>query len=55
MDKFKDAYNANLANGLGNLAGRIIKMSETYLEKPVNAEVIFEFLKNFPSILKDLN
>ena len=47
IDKFKDAYNANLANGLGNLTGRIIKMSETYLEKPVNAEVIFEFPKEF--------
>ena len=47
MDKFKDAYNANLANGLSNLTGRIIKMSETYLEKPVNAEVIFEFPKEF--------
>jgi len=33
MDKFKEAYNANLANGLGNLTSRIMKMAETYLEK----------------------
>ncbi len=30
-EKFKDAYNANLANGLGNLTARIMKMSEQYL------------------------
>lgn len=31
-EKFKEAYNANLANGLGNLTARIMKMSEQYLE-----------------------
>jgi len=35
LEGFKDAYNANLANGLGNLAARILKLSETYLEKPI--------------------
>lgn len=30
-EKFKDAYNANLANGLGNLTARIMKMSEQHL------------------------
>ncbi len=29
-DKFKEAYNANLANGLGNLTSRIIKMYQAY-------------------------
>lgn len=28
LKKFKEAYNANLANGLGNLISRIMKMSE---------------------------
>ncbi len=28
MEKFKDAYNANLANGLGNLVSRVMKMAE---------------------------
>ncbi len=31
-EKFKEAYNANLANGLGNLVSRIMKMAESYLE-----------------------
>ena len=33
MERFKDAYNAGLANGLGNLASRILTLSEKYLEK----------------------
>ena len=35
MEKFKEAYNANLANGLGNLVARIMKLSEQYLPEPV--------------------
>lgn len=38
MEKFKDAYNANLANGIGNLTARIIKLAETYLDAPVNVQ-----------------
>ncbi len=30
VGKFKEAYNANLANGLGNLVSRTLKMSEQY-------------------------
>ncbi len=33
-EKFKEAYNANLANGLGNLVNRILKMSEDQKVKP---------------------
>lgn len=33
-EKFKEAYNANLANGLGNLTARIMKMSEQHLVQP---------------------
>lgn len=36
MEKFKDAYNSHLANGLGNLVSRIMKMAETNLEGPVS-------------------
>lgn len=32
-ERFKDAYNSGLANGLGNLASRILTLSEKYLEK----------------------
>ncbi len=35
MEKFKEAYNANLANGLGNVVSRIMKMAATNIEKPV--------------------
>ncbi len=33
MERLKDAYNAGLANGLGNLVSRIMTLSEKYLEK----------------------
>src|SRR3989338_839475 len=39
IERFKEAYNANLANGLGNLASRIMKMAEVNLDRPVS---IFE-------------
>ena len=35
MEKFKKAYNANLANGIGNLAARTMQLAETYLERPI--------------------
>lgn len=35
MEKFKDAYNSHLANGLGNLVSRIMKMAETNLAGPI--------------------
>ncbi|MFC1721155.1 methionine--tRNA ligase, partial [Patescibacteria group bacterium] len=35
MEKFNVAYNANLANGIGNLASRIMKMAEDNLDAPV--------------------
>jgi methionyl-tRNA synthetase len=33
-ERFKESYNSNLANGLGNLASRIMKMAETNLPAP---------------------
>ena len=30
IERFKEAYNANLANGLGNLVSRVLKMTSTY-------------------------
>ncbi len=35
VERFKDAYNSGLANGIGNLTSRIMKMAETNLENPV--------------------
>ncbi len=37
-EKLLESYNANLANGIGNLTSRIMKMAETHLEKPVTIE-----------------
>lgn len=42
-DKFKEVYNANLANGLGNLVARIMKMAEDHLPKAVECgEIKFD-------------
>ena len=35
MERFKDVYNSKLANGIGNLTSRIIKMAEANLSEPV--------------------
>ena len=45
IERFKEAYNSGLANGLGNLTSRVMKMAETYLDEPV----VFEDLKIKPS------
>ncbi|HMP67561.1 MAG TPA: methionine--tRNA ligase [Candidatus Paceibacterota bacterium] len=39
IEKFKESYNANLANGLGNLVSRVMKMSEDNLSKE---DTVFE-------------
>src|SRR3989339_35004 len=36
VEMFKEAYNANLANGLGNLVSRVMKMAETNLNEPIS-------------------
>jgi len=52
-ESFKNAYNANLANGLGNLVSRIMKMAKDNLEQPVKIPDksippgFFEFLDKF--------
>ncbi len=37
-EHFKDAYNADLANGLGNLASRVLTLAETHLDKGTKPE-----------------
>ena len=52
-EMFKEAYNANLANGLGNLTSRVMKMAETNLNEPVTVPEksipteFFDFLEKF--------
>jgi len=47
MERFKEAYNANLANGLGNLVSRILTLSETYLDKCPDIPEKSDFTKYF--------
>ncbi len=53
MEKFKEVYNANLANGIGNLTARIMKLAETHLDEvPVIPDGTIpqefeDFLNNF--------
>jgi methionyl-tRNA synthetase len=42
MERFKDIYNAKLANGIGNLTNRVMKMAETYLVEPSEQTIISE-------------
>lgn len=44
MDRFKNAYNTALANGLGNLVSRVMKMATTNIEKPVAVAEIVQSL-----------
>lgn len=52
-ERFREAYNANLANGLGNLTSRILKMAETYLTEKVKLpeasypEIYLDHLSHF--------
>ena len=55
MERFKEAYNAGLANGLGNLASRILTLSEKYLEKFSTKTQIDSYLKIYNSVIKGQN
>ena len=52
-ERFKDSYNAKLANGLGNLVSRIMKMAQDNLEKTPEIpeknipQEFFNYLENF--------
>jgi methionyl-tRNA synthetase len=53
-EMFKDAYNANLANGLGNLVSRIMKMATSYgmtigsdASEYWNSEIKIQSLENY--------
>lgn len=46
---FKEVYNANLANGLGNLVARIMKMAEDNLDGPIEQPNIVTFSEEYTS------
>lgn len=47
IERFKDSYNSGLANGLGNLASRILTLSEKYLEKCPEIPEVTDFAEYF--------
>lgn len=54
-EKLKESYNANLANGLGNLASRIIKMALNYGVKAENEKEFSAEDGKFKEYLKQLD
>lgn len=57
-ERFREIYNADLANGLGNLVSRTIKMAEQYFGGVVKGEhkhkALFEFEENGRTLIKDI-
>ena len=47
IERFKNAYNSGLANGLGNLSSRILTLSEKYLEKCPEIPEVTDFTEYF--------
>lgn len=47
VERFKDAYNANMANGLGNLTSRILTLSEKYIEPIADMPAYANAIENF--------
>ncbi len=54
-ERFKEAYNSGLANGLGNLTSRILKMSESYFSESPVLNQIEEGLDPRAEILVEYN
>jgi len=55
VEQFKEIYNANLANGLGNLTSRIMKMSETNISEFMMKEEKVIFDKEFLAAMESYN
>lgn len=51
MERFKEAYNADLANGLGNLAARILTLAQANLAGPIERPAPAEFPKEYSEAL----
>jgi methionyl-tRNA synthetase len=56
IDSFKEAYNSGLANGLGNLVSRIMKMATTYgVELSLEEKETFYYNQKTEGFLADFN
>jgi methionyl-tRNA synthetase len=54
LEKFKEAYNANLANGLGNLVARVMRMASG-LSYEVQSTIYDEFEDEYKKAFEDFN
>lgn len=50
-EKFKESYNANLANGLGNLTARVMKLAEDNLSGPISIPSPAAFPESYENAL----
>ena len=55
MEKFKEAYNADLANGIGNLAARVLTLAEANLATPIERPAVGSFTKEYTEALDIFN
>lgn len=53
MERFKEAYNSDLANGLGNLASRITTLAERYLPQAIPRPEPNRFPEQYTSALEN--
>jgi methionyl-tRNA synthetase len=51
LERFKEAYNADLANGLGNLTARIMTLAEKNLTVPIQRPDAVGFAKEYTDAL----
>lgn len=51
-EKFREAYNAHLANGLGNLVARVMKLAETNLKEPISPPASAPFAKEYTDVIE---
>jgi methionyl-tRNA synthetase len=40
IERFEERYNSDLANGLGNLVARVVKLAETHLQEDIEKELL---------------
>lgn len=53
-ERFREAYNANLVNGLGNLVARIMKLAEDNLGQPIERPEPVAFPKEYTDAIESL-
>ena len=52
MERFHEAYTANLVNGLGNLVSRVMRLAETHLDEPIERPEAVGFPKEYTEAIE---